>query len=108
VLSGYEGTLNCEVNFSFYKRPLVTGDEAMEGIIEALKAFHRKNPSRKPTRLQMPWGLAFDLAKLGRIELGDLADQIITDGIAALETQGFKGLRVSIDLKNQYGDVVAA
>jgi hypothetical protein len=85
----------------------MTGDEALEGIIEALKLHHRKNPNGKPIRLQMPWGLAFDLAKLGRGELGDLADKILTDGVAALEIGGFKGFTVAIDRKNQYGDVIA-
>jgi hypothetical protein len=85
----------------------MTGDEAMEGIIEALKLHHRKNPNANPSKLQLPWGLAYDLVKLGRVELGELADKIMLEGLAVLERQGFRGFVVTIDWKNQYGDVVA-
>jgi hypothetical protein len=85
----------------------MTGIEAFESIVESLKDQRRKTPDTLPTSLRIPWGTAYDLAKLGRAELGDLADKLLTQGITILEREGFKGLRVVIDWKNQYGDILA-
>ncbi len=85
----------------------MTGVEAFESIVEALKNQRRKSPKTPPTLLTMPWGMAYDLIKLGRAELGDLADQLMIEGITVLETKGFRGFKVVLDWKNQYGDVMA-
>jgi hypothetical protein len=85
----------------------MTGMEAFECIIESLKSQRNKQPNTLPTALRLPWGTAYDLAKLGRAELGELADKLLTEGVAVLEQQGFRGLKVVIDWKNQYGDIVA-
>ncbi|MEI7729849.1 MAG: hypothetical protein WCO56_09775 [Verrucomicrobiota bacterium] len=85
----------------------MTGIEALDGIVDSLKDQHRRQPDTRPTVLRLPWGLAYDLAKLGRAELGDLADKLLSEGASILERQGFRGFKVTIDWKNQYGDVMA-
>ena len=86
---------------------IMTGIEAFESIVESLKEQRRNSPDILPTALRLPWGMAYDLAKLGRAELGELADRLLTEGVTILEKQGFKGFKVVIDWKNQYGDVLA-
>ncbi len=79
----------------------MTGREAFEATIDAIKDFHKRHPNGKPTYVEMHWDFAYDLAKLGRAELGDLSEKIWIDGIQALEKHGLFGLKVVIDMQTE-------
>jgi hypothetical protein len=95
------------VTFIVPQKVNMTGIEAFDSIVDSLKDQRRRQPTTPPTLLRVPWGTAYDLAKLGRAELGDLGDKILTEGVGVLERQGFRGFKVEIDWKNQYGDILA-
>jgi hypothetical protein len=44
----------------------------------------------------MPVRVAYDLAKCGRNEIGEMSDRIFRDGIKVLEEEGFHGMKVQI------------
>jgi hypothetical protein len=44
----------------------------------------------------LPVLMAYDLAKCGRQELGDVAGRIFKEGIDVLEKEGFHGMSVEI------------
>jgi hypothetical protein len=83
----------------------MNGTEALNKIVDALKDFQRQNPTQKPACIKMSWDFAYDVAKLGRSELGDLASKIWKEGVGALEKEGFFGFRVVIDWENENSEV---
>ena len=83
----------------------MNGAEALNKIIEAIKGFQRQNPKQKPTCIWISWDFAYDVAKLGRSELGDLASRIWKEGVGALEKEGFFGFKVVIDWDNESSEV---
>jgi hypothetical protein len=83
----------------------MNGTEALNQIVEAIKTFHRQESSKKPTCILMPWNFAYDVAKLGRSELGELADKIWKNGIGVLESEGLFGFKVKIDWDNEGSEV---
>jgi hypothetical protein len=83
----------------------MSGSDALNQLVEALKTYHRQNPSKKPTCINMPWNFAYDLAKLGRSELGELADRIWKNGIGVLESEGLFGFKVQINREKEGEEV---
>ena len=49
-----------------------------------------------PRKMKLPVLMAYDLAKCGREELGEMAGRIFKDGIVVLEKEGFHGMNVEI------------
>ena len=83
----------------------MNGPDALNKIIEAMKEFHRQNPKQKPACIKMSWDFAYDVAKLGSSELGDLASRIWKEGVGVLEKEGFFGFKVVIDWENESSEV---
>lgn len=72
-----------------------TGRETLNQIIDKEAAFFEQH-DRAPRRMKLPVLMAYDLAKCGREELGELAGKIFKDGISVLEREGFHGMTVEI------------
>ena len=72
-----------------------TGREILDQIIDEEAEFFSKT-GRPPQKMKLPVLMAYDLAKCGRDELGELSGKIFKDGIAVLEKEGFHGMNVEI------------
>lgn len=72
-----------------------TGRETLHQIIDKEAEFFRTHGTA-PRKMKLPVLMAYDLAKCGREELGDLSGRIFKDGIAVLEREGFHGMQVEI------------
>ncbi len=72
-----------------------TGRETLNQIIDKEAEFF-KEKGEAPHKIRLPVLMAYDLAKCGRQELGELAGRIFKDGIAVLEKEGFHGMNVEI------------
>jgi hypothetical protein len=72
-----------------------TGREVLDTIIDAEASFFRAQ-RRAPNKIKIPVLMAYDLAKCGRNELGDLSGRVFKDGITAFEKEGFHGMAVEI------------
>ncbi|MEX2175978.1 MAG: hypothetical protein WD872_16570 [Pirellulaceae bacterium] len=72
-----------------------TGREALHHIIDKEAEFFQTNGAA-PKKMKLPVLMAYDLAKCGREELGELSGRIFKDGIAVLEREGFHGMDVEI------------
>jgi hypothetical protein len=72
-----------------------TGRETLNQIIDKEAAFFEQH-GESPRNMKLPVLMAYDLAKCGREELGELAGRIFKDGIAVLEREGFHGMKVQI------------
>ena len=46
--------------------------------------------------MKLPVLMAYDLAKCGRDQLGDLSGRVFKDGIRVFEKEGFHGMSVEI------------
>jgi hypothetical protein len=49
-----------------------------------------------PRKMKLPVLMAYDLAKCGREELGDLSGRVFKDGIGVFEKEGLHGMKVEI------------
>jgi hypothetical protein len=71
------------------------GIELLHAIIDGEAAYFSDH-GRPPALLKLTVAEAYELAKLGREHLGDLAGQIIKDGIRVLEKIGLLGVTVKL------------
>jgi hypothetical protein len=72
-----------------------SGREVLHQIIDAEANFFQQH-NQMPRKMKLPVLMAYDLAKCGRDELGDLSGKVFKDGIAAFEKEGFHGMTVEI------------
>ena len=72
-----------------------TGRETLNQIIDKEAEFFQQH-DQAPRKIKLPVLMAYDLAKCGREELGELAGRIFKDGIVVLEKEGFHGMAVEI------------
>jgi hypothetical protein len=72
-----------------------TGRETLNQIIDQEAEFFQRH-GEPPHKIKLPVLMAYDLAKCGRDELGELAGRIFKDGIVVLEKEGFHGMNVEI------------
>ncbi len=75
----------------------MTGTEALDFIINSICDFQRQMSGAMPKRMIINWELAWDLVKLRRDEIGQLAEETIKHGPKALETHGLFGVALRID-----------
>ncbi len=71
------------------------GVELLHSIIDAARAYLSQQ-GQPPSLLRLPFDEAYELAKLGRDQLGDLSGEIIKTGVRALEEQGLLGMKVRL------------
>jgi hypothetical protein len=71
------------------------GIEVLHGIIDEEAAYFSQH-GKAPKLLKLPIAQAFELAKLGREHLGDLAGHIIKEGVRVLEKNGLLGMKVKL------------
>jgi hypothetical protein len=72
-----------------------TGREVLNQIIDQEASFFQQH-GKPPRKLKLPVLMAYDLAKCGRNELGDLSGRVFKDGITVFEKEGFHGMTVQI------------
>lgn len=72
-----------------------SGREILNQIIDQEAAFYQQH-GKPPRKIKLPVLMAYDLAKCGRNEIGDLSGRVFIDGIAAFEKEGFHGMSVEI------------
>ena len=72
-----------------------SGREMLNQIIDQEAAFFQQN-GRAPRKMKLPVLMAYDLAKCGRNEVGDLIGKVFKDGITVFEKEGFHGMSVEI------------
>lgn len=74
---------------------MATGRETLNQIIDKEAEFFEEH-GEAPRKMKLPVLMAYDLAKCGRDELGELAGRVFKDGITVLEREGFHGMNVEI------------
>jgi hypothetical protein len=72
-----------------------TGRETLDEIIDKEADFYNEH-RKSPHKIKLPVLMAYDLAKCGRDELGEVAGRVFKEGIKAFEQEGFHGLKVEI------------
>ena len=72
-----------------------SGREVLDQIIDQEADFFRQH-GKPPRKMKLPVLMAYDLAKCGRDELGDLSGRVFKDGIDVFEKEGFHGMSVEI------------
>lgn len=72
-----------------------SGREVLDQIIDREAHFFELR-GQPPRKIKLPILMAYDLAKCGRNELGDLSGKVFKDGISVFEDEGFHGMRVEI------------
>lgn len=72
-----------------------SGREVLDQIIDGEAAFFQQH-GKPPGKMKLPVLMAYDLAKCGRDELGDLSGRVFKDGITVFEKEGFHGMNVEI------------
>ncbi len=72
-----------------------SGREALDQIIDQEAAFFQQH-GKPPRKIKLPVLMAYDLAKCGKNELGDLSGRVFKDGITVFEKEGFHGMAVEI------------
>ena len=72
-----------------------SGREMLNQIIDQEAAYFQQH-GRPPRKMKLPVLMAYDLAKCGRNEVGDLSGRVFKDGITVFEQEGFHGMRVEI------------
>jgi hypothetical protein len=77
------------------KYTMPTGREVLDQIIDKEAEFFNQH-GEPPHKMKLPVLMAYDLAKCGRDELGEIAGRIFRDGIVVLEREGFHGMNVEI------------
>lgn len=71
------------------------GIEVLHGIIDREAGFISEY-GKSPRLLKLPILQAYEMAKLGREHLGELAGQIIKEGVRVLEKDGLLGMKVKL------------
>lgn len=74
---------------------MANGREALHAIIDAEAAFFQEHGC-PPKVMKLPVLMAYDLAKCGYDDLGDLSGRIFKEGITVLEREGLHGMKVEI------------
>jgi hypothetical protein len=77
------------------EKTMATGREVLNQLIDQEAAFFQQN-GKPPRKVKLPVLMAYDLAKCGRDELGDLSGRVFKDGITVFEKEGFHGMSVEI------------
>lgn len=77
------------------EHPMAGGREVLHQIIDQEAAFFQQH-GKQPQKIKLPVLMAYDLAKCGREDLGELSGKVFKDGITAFETEGFHGMAVEI------------
>lgn len=72
-----------------------SGREVLNEIIDREAEFFQRN-GQAPRKIKLPVLMAYDLAKCGRDDLGELSGRVFKEGIAAFEKEGFHGMAVQI------------
>jgi hypothetical protein len=72
-----------------------SGREILDQIIDQEATFFEKH-GKPPRKIKLPVLMAYDLAKCGRDQLGDLSGRVFKDGITVFEKEGFHGMAVEI------------
>ena len=72
-----------------------SGREVLNQIIDQEAAFFQQH-GKAPRKMKLPVLMAYDLAKCGRNEVGDLIGRVFMDGITVFEKEGFHGKDVEI------------
>jgi len=72
-----------------------SGREVLHQIIDQEADFFQQH-GKSPRKMKLPVLMAYDLAKCGRDELGDISGRIFKDGITVFENEGFHGMSVEI------------
>ena len=86
----------------FVQGPTITRGSSMASGLETLiqiidkEAEFFQERGQQPHKMKLPVLMAYDLAKCGRDELGEIAGRIFKDGIVVLEKEGFHGMDVEI------------
>ena len=74
---------------------MASGTEVLHQIIDQEAGFFQQH-GKPPQKMKLPVLMAYDLAKCGRDELGDLSGRVFKDGITVFEKEGFHGMKVEI------------
>ena len=72
-----------------------SGREALDQIIDQEANFFQQH-GKPPRKMKLPILLAYDLAKCGRDQFGDLSGRVFKDGITVFEKEGLHGMAVEI------------
>lgn len=72
-----------------------TGREMLDQIIDQEASFFELH-GQPPRKIKLPVLMAYDLAKCGREELGELSGRVFKDGISVFEKEGLHGMAVEI------------
>lgn len=72
-----------------------SGREMLNQIIDQEANFFQQH-GKPPRKMKLPVLMAYDLAKCGRNEVGDLSGRVFKDGITVFEKEGFHGMTVEI------------
>jgi hypothetical protein len=72
-----------------------TGREVLDQIIDREAEFFEQH-GKPPRKIKLPVLMAYDLAKCGRDQLGDVAGRVFKDGIDVFEREGIHGIDVEI------------
>jgi hypothetical protein len=72
-----------------------SGREVLDQIIDQ-EANYFQQHGKPPRKMKLPVLMAYDLAKCGRNELGELSGKVFKDGINVFEREGFHGMAVEI------------
>lgn len=75
------------------------GRETLHHIIDKEAEFFEQNGA-PPRKIKLPVLMAYDLAKCGGEDLGDLSGRVFKDGIDVFEKEGFHGMQVEIVRKH--------
>ncbi|OQC28565.1 MAG: hypothetical protein BWX70_01794 [Verrucomicrobia bacterium ADurb.Bin070] len=78
----------------------MTGREAKDLIDAKIKEYVRTNHC-KPKLIHLPVLIAHDLEKSGLSDLGSLLEAMSKNGIEALETYGYRGHPVKLELQEE-------
>ncbi|MBI3464358.1 MAG: hypothetical protein HY000_15075 [Planctomycetes bacterium] len=78
-----------------FSMPIPRERETLRQIVDKEAEFFEKH-GRPPRKVKLPVLMAYDLAKCGRDDLGEISGRIFKDGIFALEKDGFHGMAVEI------------
>jgi hypothetical protein len=80
----------------------LSGVDAFELVIEGIKDHFRER-KMQPTKLKIPWGLAWDLYKLGHKDIGALSGRIFLIGPTPENLKTLFGFEFEIDYANEVG-----
>lgn len=62
---------------------MATGREALDALIDAEAQWAAAN-GKEPKKMKLPVLMAYDLAKCGRDDMGEISAQVFKDGIGLL------------------------